>query len=151
MYAPLSERQRELYDAILNKSLRQLLIKKKQESESLEEIMKGGRGKRTRRKVNYRIDEDEDEEDRLEEIENGSGEQERRVNEEENKHADELAAGRSFLYSNTGVFSACVLIYMRDFLITSRHSQTGEFDEVTKYRYATSESLLPSFPVRLAH
>lgn len=107
LYAPLSERQREVYDAILNKSLRQLLIKRKQESESLEEIMKGGRGKRTGRKVNYRIDEDENEEEWLEKIESGGGGQERRVTEEENKHADELAAGRSFLYNNTGLFLVC--------------------------------------------
>ncbi|GJJ14210.1 hypothetical protein Clacol_008472 [Clathrus columnatus] len=95
LYAPLSERQRAVYDAILNGALRQFLIKGKQEKEkeALEEVLKGGRGKRIRKKVNYKIDEEQNEEDWLEEAS--------RKRETEKGHEDELNAGRSYLYHNT--------------------------------------------------
>lgn len=99
LYAPLSERQRTVYDAILNGALRQLLIKGKQETPSLEETFKGGRGMRTRKKVSYKFGDEETEEDWLRKVENGELTRERAT---EQEHEDELAAGRSYLYRNTG-------------------------------------------------
>ncbi|KAF8515181.1 SNF2 family N-terminal domain-containing protein [Gautieria morchelliformis] len=95
LYAPLSERQREIYDAVLSGVLRSYLINGKQDGDTKAPRAKReveGRRMRKRGKVSYRVDGDDDEWfDRLEE-----GEFDVQV-----AHEEQLDIGRQFQYKHT--------------------------------------------------
>jgi len=103
LYAPLSERQRGVYDAVLAGVLRGYLINGKQNENAKEDQAKRldkGRQMRKRRKVSYKVDGDDDEWfDRLED-----GEIAPQPGLEE-----ELDAGRQFHYKNTSKSLFCAL------------------------------------------
>ncbi|KAF8530036.1 SNF2 family DNA-dependent ATPase [Hysterangium stoloniferum] len=59
LYAPLSERQRAVYDAVLTGVLRSYLINGKRDSVVVADVTRG-RGMRKRRKVSYKVDSDDE-------------------------------------------------------------------------------------------
>jgi ATP-dependent DNA helicase len=97
LYAPLSERQREVYDAVLAGVLRTYLINGKQGGDTKAAQAKQeveGRRLRKRGRVSYRVDGDDDEWfGRLEEDELDA----------QVAHEEQLDIGRQFQYKHTGM------------------------------------------------
>ena len=96
LYAPLSERQRGVYDAVLTGALRGYLIHGKQNDTGIrDQITPDDKGRRMRQRTNvsYRVDGDDDE--WFERLEDGEFVSQVR-------HEEELEAGRQFHYKNTG-------------------------------------------------
>lgn len=94
LYAPLSERQRELYDAIVNGVLRNYLIDGKQEKAKAAVVALTSEGRFRQRRNDVKYDVDGDDEDWFANLEGGNPQPE--------KHEEELEAGRKFFYKNSG-------------------------------------------------
>ena len=96
LYAPLSERQRGAYDAVLTGALRGYLINGKENETGMKDQITSvdkGRQMRKRKKVSYRVDGDDDE--WFKRVENGEFVSQL-------PYEEELDAGRQFHYKNTG-------------------------------------------------
>jgi SNF2-related domain len=136
LYAPLSEMQREIYDAVLAGVLRSFLINGKQD----EHAKKGqkqeieGRRLRNRRKVSYKVDEDDED-----------GEFDA-----QGAHEEQLALGRKFQYKHAGVYSFSIMVGHVYEPCARVGSQAGQFVEIAEHGYAATQSVLPPIPFRLA-
>ena len=96
LYAPLSERQREVYNAVLTGVLRSFLINGKQggvEKKDREKLLVEGR--RSRKRVSYKVDGDDDE--WFHKLEQGEFDSPQ-------AHEEQLNMSREFQYKHAGMY-----------------------------------------------
>ena len=151
IYAPLTEMQREIYDAIVDGGLRSYLMGgKKEKQQKAVEVDDGPmrlrsskyKNGKTKQTVFDVLDGDDDEYFRL--LESGQLDEKTKRKKEE----DLAELGRKYQLQAKSAFDTPPL----DVSLTgsSLSSQEDQQHEVTEYRHAASESLLPSVPFRLA-
>lgn len=151
LYAPLSLKQREVYDAVLNGHLRALLMKAGKIVEEREDKVteEEGNGRKSRRRKNgakrKKYDEDGDDDEYFRKLENGELEAER-SRQNGAKTAEEL--GREWQYKAQRKSNSMYAVYLH--LNTLYRSEEGQQYETAEHCDAASQSLFTSLPVRLA-
>lgn len=153
LYAPLSVRQNEVYDRVVTGGLRAFLMGKGKGGEdgkgktkkaqvdvnAPRQLRMGGKGKGRKR---YDVDGDDDE--YFERLEKGEDNDDKRK-----KHQDVDDLGRDYQYKVTRkspINDSNQSCHQHNFV----NSKTGQQHEAAEYSDAATQSLLASFPVRLA-
>jgi ATP-dependent DNA helicase len=139
LYAPLTEQQRVMYDAISKHQLRQLLISGKQAEETQAKLTqeqleapRKTRGKKSKR--SYLVDEDDDE--YFEKLENGDDDSPSDGPVVVNGHDEAAQVGREWVIKNARTY---ILLLCLSCGVTSYCSQEGQQHEPSKHSHATSQ------------
>ena len=140
LYAPLSEEQREIYNAVVTGALRRYLINGKQGGDVKQGQAKPEvEGRRLRKRVSYNVDGDDDE--WFDRLQHGDFDAQPGL-------AEQVDLGREFHYKHAGMYPFGVVTQHAYRPLVS--SQKGQLNETTKYDHATAQSVLTSLSLRLA-
>lgn len=150
LYAPLTERQRSVYSAVVEGGLRRFLIdgKQKAEQERMEQqtqnkeneyMMSEGRKLRKRgKRANYDLDGDDDE--YFDKLESGD------LDGDKPPERETADLAREYQYRSAGMCGLLETVVPQHDANAS-HSEASQWPEIAKHRNATSQGLLTSFPI----